>query len=51
MEARAAASTTLVESVRSAIYSDILAMRYAPGERLRMAPLCARYGVSLSVVR
>jgi DNA-binding GntR family transcriptional regulator len=51
MPAPAAPSSTRVEAVRQEIYTDILAMRYAPGERLRMAPLCTRYGVSLSVVR
>jgi DNA-binding GntR family transcriptional regulator len=51
MDSTRNAATTRVETVRSLIHSDILAMKFVPGQRLRMAPLCERYGVSLSVVR
>ncbi|TCC53361.1 GntR family transcriptional regulator [Kribbella capetownensis] len=43
--------TTRVAEVYEQLRSDILAARLPPGERLKVNPLCARFGVSLSVVR
>ncbi|WP_327129350.1 GntR family transcriptional regulator [Streptomyces sp. NBC_01727] len=43
--------TTRVAEVYEQMRSDILAARLAPGERLKVNPLCERFGVSLSVVR
>lgn len=43
--------TTRVAEVYEQLRSDILAARLAPGERLKVNPLCDRFGVSLSVVR
>ncbi|WP_194891477.1 GntR family transcriptional regulator [Catenulispora pinisilvae] len=37
--------------VYNEIRSDILAARIPPGSRLKVGPLCERFGVSLSVVR
>jgi len=44
-------ATTLTELVYSSVRGDILAGRLGPGERLRLAALTERHGVSLSVVR
>lgn len=44
-------SASRVLDVCEQIRRDILATRLAPGERLRINPLCERFGVSLSVVR
>jgi DNA-binding GntR family transcriptional regulator len=44
-------SSSRVLDVYEQIRHDILAARLAPGERLRVNPLCERFGVSLSVVR
>jgi len=38
-------------TVYEAIRSDILSTRIPPGTRLKVSPLCQRFGVSLSVVR
>lgn len=40
-----------VLEVYEEIRSDILATRLVPGQRLKVNPLCDRFGVSLSVVR
>ena len=37
--------------VHEAIRSDIMSTRIPPGTRLKVSPLCERFGVSLSVVR
>ncbi len=37
--------------VHAAIRSDIMSTRIPPGTRLKVSPLCERFGVSLSVVR
>ena len=42
---------TLSGDVHDRIRADILSGRLSPGERLRSAALCERFGVSLSVVR
>ena len=42
---------TLSEQLYASIRADILAGRARPGERLRLAALAERHGVSLSVVR
>jgi DNA-binding GntR family transcriptional regulator len=42
---------SLVLDVYEQLRRDILSTRLAPGERLKMSPLCDRFGVSLSVVR
>jgi len=42
---------TLTEQVYASIRADILGGRTRPGERLRLAALAERHGVSLSVVR
>ena len=44
-------ATTLTELVYASVRGDILAGRLGPGERLRLATLTERHGVSLSVVR
>jgi DNA-binding GntR family transcriptional regulator len=44
-------ATTLSELVYTSVRGDILAGRLRPGERLRLAVLTDRHGVSLSVVR
>jgi DNA-binding GntR family transcriptional regulator len=44
-------ATTLSEQVAAAVRADILSGRLRPGERLRLAVLTERHGVSLSVVR
>jgi len=44
-------STSRSAEVYERIRQDIMAGRLPPGERLRMSPLCERFGVSLSVVR
>jgi len=43
--------STRVAEVYDQLRSDILAARLSPGERLKVNPLCDRFGVSLSVVR
>jgi DNA-binding GntR family transcriptional regulator len=40
-----------VLEVYAEIRSDILSTRLSPGQRLKVTPLCDRFGVSLSVVR
>jgi len=45
------AEKTLAERVYQRIRADILAARLLPGRRMKLAMLCADYGVSLSVVR
>lgn len=42
---------TLAEEVHRRVRADILGGRLLPGQRLRLATLCADYGVSLSIVR
>jgi DNA-binding GntR family transcriptional regulator len=49
--ARQRQGKTLSRDVHDQIRADILAGRLSPGERLRSAALCERFGVSLSVVR
>jgi DNA-binding GntR family transcriptional regulator len=49
--ARQRQGKTLSGDVHDQIRADILAGRLSPGERLRSAALCERFGVSLSVVR
>jgi DNA-binding GntR family transcriptional regulator len=49
MEASAPASLT--EAVYRSIRADLLACRIPPGERLRIAALCARHDASLGAVR
>jgi DNA-binding GntR family transcriptional regulator len=44
-------AATLSEQVYAEVRADILAGRLRPGERLRLAALTERHGVSLSVVR
>ncbi|WP_166459727.1 GntR family transcriptional regulator [Amycolatopsis pithecellobii] len=44
-------SSSRVSEVYEQIRSDILATRLAPGEKLKIQPLCERFEVSLSVVR
>jgi DNA-binding GntR family transcriptional regulator len=44
-------SATRVDVVHARIRSDILAGRESPGARLALAPLVARHGVSMGVVR
>ncbi|MDT5085354.1 MAG: hypothetical protein QOJ61_2397 [Mycobacterium sp.] len=44
-------SPSLVLDVYEQLRRDILSAKLAPGERLKMSPLCKRFGVSLSVVR
>lgn len=43
--------STRVLEVYEQIRSDILSTRLTPGQRLKVNPLCSRFGVSLSVVR
>lgn len=38
-------------AVHAALRADLIAGAHAPGERLKFAPLCERYGASVSVVR
>lgn len=44
-------SASRAADVYAQIRADILAARLAPGERLKIGPLCERFDVSLSVVR
>ncbi|MEW9552062.1 GntR family transcriptional regulator [Nonomuraea sp. NPDC050783] len=48
---RAGSGTSFATEVADAIRSDILEGRIPSGERLRLKPLCERFGVSLSVIR
>jgi DNA-binding GntR family transcriptional regulator len=45
------ATTTRAELVYHAMRKDILAGRLGPGDRLRFAELCERYGASMGVLR
>jgi DNA-binding GntR family transcriptional regulator len=49
--AREAGRKTLNESVWEALRADVLAGRLEPGQRVKVAEVAARFGVSLSVVR
>lgn len=44
-------SSSRVVEVYEQVRADILSTRIAPGSRLKVNPLCERFGVSLSVVR
>ena len=44
-------SSSRVIEIYDQIRADILSTRIAPGTRLKVNPLCQRFGVSLSVVR
>lgn len=44
-------AATVVDRVKRSIRDDILAGRFAPGERLRIAELSARFGVSSIPIR
>lgn len=39
------------EAVHDALRADLLGGQYRPGEKLKFAPLCERYGASVSVAR
>jgi DNA-binding GntR family transcriptional regulator len=49
--AKAGKAVSRVRAVYEEIRQDILAARLAPGEHLKVSPLCERFGASLSVVR
>ncbi|NHN54179.1 GntR family transcriptional regulator [Calidifontibacter sp. DB0510] len=40
-----------IEAVHAALRADLITGVHPPGERLKFAPLCERYGASVSVVR
>lgn len=44
-------TTTLTEQVLTTLRADILAGRFAPGSKLRLGEIGARFNVSMSVVR
>jgi DNA-binding GntR family transcriptional regulator len=51
VEANGKKGSSRVLEIYGQIRSDILSTRLAPGTRLKVNPLCDRFGVSLSVVR
>ena len=51
MAAQTGRTASRVLDVYEQIRGDILAIRLTPGERLKMNPLCERFGASLSVIR